>query len=97
MYNIAFTANALNDIAWFPKRERKIILDRIEGQLSQQPDIETRNRKRLRPNENAEWEQRIERYRVFYDVDPTSNVVEVKVIGYKEGNTLFIRGEEFKL
>src|SRR5258708_19051270 len=97
MYSIAFTPNALDDIAWFRKRERRIILVRIEGQLSQQPDIETRNRKRLRPNENVEWELRIERYRVFYDVDLASNVVEVKMIGYKEGNTLFIRGKEFNL
>ena len=97
MFNIAFTPSALDDIGWFRKREQKIIFDMIEEQLTYQPNVETRNRKKLRPNQIAEWELRIGKYRVFYDVDIEANAVEVKTIGYKEGNRLFVRGEEYKL
>jgi mRNA-degrading endonuclease RelE of RelBE toxin-antitoxin system len=69
----------------------------LEEQLTHQPTVETRNRKKLRPNQIAEWELRIGKYRVFYDVDTGANVVEVKMIGYKEGNRLLVRGEAYKL
>lgn len=62
-----------------------------------QPNAETRNRKILRPNQVAEWELRIGKYRVFYDVDTAMNTVEVKMVGYKEGNKLFVQGKEYEL
>jgi hypothetical protein len=34
---------------------------------------------------------------VFYDVDIARTTVEVKMVGYKEGNKLFVRGEEYEL
>ena len=52
---------------------------------------------RWRPNQIAEWELRIGKYRVFYDVDAEASAIEVKMISYKEGNRLFVRGEEYKL
>ena len=57
----------------------------------------TRNRKRLRPNDVAEWELRIGKYRVFYDVYEKARTVKVEGIGHKEGNRLFLHGEEYKL
>ena len=97
MFHIAFTLSALDDISWFRKRERTIIFDITEEQLTHQPNVETRNRKKLRPNQRAEWELRIGKYRVFYDVDIEASAIEVKMVGYKEGNKLLVRGEEYKL
>jgi mRNA-degrading endonuclease RelE of RelBE toxin-antitoxin system len=97
MFHIAFTPSALDDIGWFRKRERMIIFDMTEEQLTHQPNVKTRNRKKLRPNQIVEWELRIGKYRVFYDVDTKASAIEVKMIGYKEGNRLFVRGEEYKL
>jgi|SRR5882724_3330013 len=97
MFPIAFTPSALDDIQWYRKHEQKIIFDKIEEQLTYQPNVETRNRKQLRPNQVAEWELRIGKYRVFYDVDTDRNAVEVKMVGFKEGNKLFIRGKEYEL
>lgn len=97
MFEITFTPSALQDIEWFRKREQTIIFDQMEEQLTRQPQVETRNRKRLRPNQVVEWELRIERYRVFYDVDADANVVEVKMVGYKSGNKLVVRGKEYQL
>ncbi len=97
MFRIAFTPSALDDIQWFRKHEPKIIFDKTEGQLTYQPNVETRNRKKLRPNQVAEWELRSGKYRVFYDVDTDRNTVEVKMVGYKGGNQLLVRGKEYEL
>ncbi|NJR60652.1 MAG: hypothetical protein HC769_18585 [Cyanobacteria bacterium CRU_2_1] len=39
----------------------------------------------------------IDNIRVFYDVDTELSLVKIEAIGYKEGNTLFIHGEEYDL
>ena len=58
--------------------------------------VETRNRKRLRPNPIAPWELRVREMRVFYEVDEPG-VVTVLAIGMKRGNRLYIEGEEVEL
>ena len=97
MFDIGFTESALEDIAWFQTRDRRIVFDGIQRQLADEPVVETRNRKKLRPNRTAEWEVRIEAFRVFYDVDVDRQVVEVKVVGRKSGSKLLVRGKEFRL
>ena len=52
--------------------------------------------KTLRPNPVAERELRVHGdYRVLFDVDPDEQIVQVLVIGEKQGNQLFVRGQEF--
>ncbi len=102
MYAVTYTEDALEDSQSFRKSERQLILDEIDRQLVSEPTTETKNRKRLRPNQLVEWELRIRKYRVFYDVlisDETKTVRSVKsiAVGLKEHNQLFIRGEEFDL
>jgi mRNA-degrading endonuclease RelE of RelBE toxin-antitoxin system len=94
---VKFTPSALDDMTPFKKRERKVILDGIDQQLLYEPHVETRNRKRLRPNRTSEWEVRIGKYRVFYDVRQSDRIVEVKMIGEKRGNMVLVRGEEYAL
>ena len=84
-------------MAPFKKRERQAILDGIDEQLTDEPHVETRNRKRLRPNRTSEWEVRIGKCRVFYDVDQTDRIVQVRMIGEKRRNLLLVRGEEYTL
>jgi len=77
----------------------------IEDELQFDPDVETRNRKPLkRPvTFEAEWELRFgpdNRFRIFYDINIInieSHEVHIWAIGVKEGNRLFIGGEEVKL
>jgi len=97
MFDIRFTESALEDIAWFQTRDRRIVFDGIQQQLADEPVVETRNRKTLRPNRTAEWEVRIEAFRVFYDVDIGQQVVDVKVVGRKSGSKVLVRGKEFRL
>jgi mRNA-degrading endonuclease RelE of RelBE toxin-antitoxin system len=97
MFQIDFTPEALADLLFFRAYEQRQIIQAIETQLPYQPTQPTRNRKQLRPNALAEWELRIDNFRVFYDVDSELSLVKIEAIGYKEGNTLFIHGEEYEL
>ena len=65
MFEIKLTEEAIGDLQWFKKAERSYIVGELETMVSPEPTTETRNRKRLRPNELAEWEVRIGDFRVF--------------------------------
>lgn len=58
---------------------------------------ETRNRKLLRENPVADWELRVGRFRVFYEVDAGRRIVRILAVGVKEGSKLTIGGEEVTL
>ena len=72
-------------------------MDQIDACLKHEPERETRNNKVLRPNQLAERELRIDRFRVFFDIDEGKAVVKIEAIGYKRGNRLYVRGGEFRL
>ena len=97
MYNIEFTLEALKDLKSFRKFEQQNIITGIDVQLKYEPTVETRNRFRMRPNEVATWELRIEKYRVFYNVETTVQIVSIEVIGFKVGNQLFVRSQRRNL
>ncbi len=94
MYDIEFSDTAKQDLKWFKKYEQKIILDGIDANLKYEPDVETRNRKQMRPNPVAEWELRIGKFRVLYNVEETVKIVSIEAIGIKIGSDFVIRGEE---
>ena len=96
-YTIDYTASAEGDLAVFKSYEQRLIVDAIDQQLLYEPHQETRNRKLLDPNPLAIWELRIGRYRVFYDLDTTSQLVLVKAVGWKDHNTLYLRGKAYVL
>lgn len=79
-----------------PASERVDVVDAIEVQLSDEPEVETRNRKRLRQNPIAPWELRIKNVRVFYDIEEPETVT-ILAIGKKRGNRLYIEGQEIEL
>lgn len=97
MFQIEFTPEAIEDMRSFRKPERRRIVEEISSQLRHFPAQETRNKKKLRPNKAAEWELRVDPFRIFYDVEEEERFVKIEAVGYKRGSTLFIRGEEYKL
>jgi len=97
MYEIEFTQSALEDLLSFRKFDQKQIIECIETQLSYEPAVETRNRFRMRPNEVAEWELRIDRFRVFYNVEEQVRIVSIEVVGFKIGSQLYVRGKKRSL
>jgi hypothetical protein len=78
------------------------VAETIKEQLSHTPEVKTRNRKPLEEPTSfgATWELRFgpkNSFRVFYEVDHAEKAVAVLAIGVKEGNRLFIGGQEFEL
>jgi mRNA-degrading endonuclease RelE of RelBE toxin-antitoxin system len=97
MFQIEFTPEAVEDLRLLRRYDQQQIIAVVETQLAHQPDQETRNRKRLRPNQLAEWELRVGTFRIFYDIDEEAAMVKVEAVGYKQGSTLFVHGEEYQL
>jgi mRNA-degrading endonuclease RelE of RelBE toxin-antitoxin system len=97
MFGIELTPEAVEDLRLLRKFDQQQIIAAIETQLPEQAAQETRNRKRLRPNQLAEWELRVGAFRVFYDIDQDNALVKIEAIGYKQGNKLFVHGEEYEL
>lgn len=97
MFEIEFTENAFEDLAYLQKSYRGLILDEIEAHLSAEPMSRTKKRKPLRPNELSKWELRLGKYRVFYDIDEPARIVIIKAVGWKEHEKLLIQGREFEL
>ena len=97
MFTIDLSDDALEELRYFRKRDSTIIFDEIEQRLTYQPNVETRNRKPLRSHLLGEWELRVDKFRVFYDIDTEHETVLVKAVGVKIGNKLFMRGKEFPL
>ena len=94
MYKIEFTPEAFEDLRLFRKFEQKRIIEGIESQLKHEPKMATHNRKKLRPNDVAEYELRLGKYRAFYNVHDEVMIVSIEAIGFKIGHLLFIRGKE---
>jgi mRNA-degrading endonuclease RelE of RelBE toxin-antitoxin system len=83
-YRIELTEDAKVDLAYYMVFERKIIVSDIRKQLTDQPDLETKNRKSLREKPIGTWELRVGKYRVFYELDRAARVANIVSIGHKE-------------
>ena len=89
MYDIRFARGVEDDLYRTPIFYRNRILEGVESQLKNTPQIPTRNRKLLEnliPPWDAVppvWELRIGEYRVFYDVSEEDSVVYVRAIRRK--------------
>lgn len=97
MHEIVFSPAAVRQFKRLPAAARKLIKETIRERLSKQdPTEQTRHRFRLRRiSEHADYELRVDPWRVFYRV--LGKTVTVELIGQKKGNVLLIEGKEFKL
>lgn len=83
-YLIEFTPEAVEHLAQLTARQKSSVLDAIKVQLKHEPTVETRNRKRMRPNPLAPWELRVGSARVYYDaVTEPRALVTIRAIGVK--------------
>ena len=97
-YRIRFSPESQVHLSALTARDKGIIAHAIDSQLRHQPTVETRNRKRLRPNELAQWELRVGEFRVYFRVaDEPEPTVIIRAIGVKIRNQVFIAGEEYEL
>jgi mRNA-degrading endonuclease RelE of RelBE toxin-antitoxin system len=96
-YRIEYSPETEEHLRYLTKRQQVTVLDNVEKQLKYQPNIETRNRKPMRPNPVAPWELRIGKLRVYYDIDEEENIVNILAVGIKERNIITIGNEVIQL
>lgn len=104
-YDIRYMPIASEQLRALPTRDQRTVVDSVEVQLRHDPEVETRNRKRMRPNNLATWELRIGDLRVFYEIEPLPPAGEkpalltvvILAVGLKQGNRLWIGDEEVEL
>lgn len=98
-FTLCFAPEAIDHLAAIESKHHGLLRRTMREQLTHVPTEETRNRKPLdqpAPFE-ASWELRCgpnNRFRVFYDVDLASKVVNVLAVGVKDRSRLLIGGEE---
>jgi mRNA-degrading endonuclease RelE of RelBE toxin-antitoxin system len=97
-YSIEFTSVARDHFSAFTARQRALLRDGIVEQLTQEPRVETRRRRQLRPNALAGYRLRVRDLRVYYDViDVADPKVLIQAFGIKVRNRVFVAGEEIDL
>lgn len=101
-YTISYAPETYKHLGRIELKYHRLIATTIEKQLSHTPATRTRNRKPLEEpgSLSATWELRFgaqNSFRVFYDVDHQGKIVSVLAIGVKEGNRLFVGGQELEL
>jgi mRNA-degrading endonuclease RelE of RelBE toxin-antitoxin system len=94
---VVFSPAAVRHFQRLPAAARSLLKEVIRERLAEQDRTEeTRNRFRLRRlSEYADYELRVDSWRVFYRVQ--EKTVTGELIGLKKGNVLLIAGKEFKI
>lgn len=97
-YTIEYSPETLVHLRGLTARQRATVLGTVEIQLAQEPTVETRNRKPMRPNPLAPWELRIGALRVYYDVEESPDRrVLIRAVGLEERNRVRIGRKEFEI
>ena len=97
-YRIDYTSDAVEHLEFLTARQRSIVFDSVDEQLTNEATVATRNLKRMRPNPLASWELRLGNLRVYYDVEEAPEpLVRIAAVGVKRGNQVYIGGELYSL
>ena len=96
-YVIEYSPPSRAHLAALSAGQRASVLDEVDVQLLHQPTVVTRNRKPLQPNPLARFELRIAELRVYYEVNEERRRVEIRAVGIKDRDRVFIGGEEIDL
>ena len=88
-YEVEITDLAVGELKDIRVFDRRRVADAIGSQLTHQPTVATRNRKRLEAaapgfeHVPPIWELRVGDYRVFYDADESNRIVYVRSVHHK--------------
>ncbi len=90
-FRIVYAPATIAHLRFLTTRQQSIVLDGVARYLSVNPTVETRKRKRMRPNPLAPWELRLGNLRVYFDIrSEPEPVVEILAIGVKDRNRVRI-------
>src|ERR1051326_4650745 len=99
MFKLKYDEEAIDDLKYIEKKYYSLIRKTIEKQLTEEPLVETKNRKPLSHSSLGDaWELRFGRnniFRVIYKVYEENKEVLIVMIGIKEGNIFKVKGEEY--
>lgn len=101
-FKLIYAPQVKEHLKMIERKYHALIRDTIENQLKFEPHVETRNRKPLErlTGIEADWELRFgphNRFRAFYAINIDQREVYIVAVGVKQGNRLFIGGEEMEL
>jgi hypothetical protein len=101
-FKLIYAPQVKDHLKIIERKYHALIRNTIENQLRFEPDVETRNRKPVEPptTVEADWELRFgpnNRFRAFYTINMGQREVSIVAMGLKQGNKLFIGGEEVEL
>ena len=95
-WTIELKESVIDDLRWFGNRDGRQLLKEAIRRLAEDPLLETRQMKTLRPNPVAARELRLfGKYRVLFNVDKPAQVVTIILVGERRGQALIVQGEEF--
>ena len=96
-WTVELKESVIEDLRWFGKRDGKHLLKEAIQRLEQDPLLESRQMKTLRPNPVAGRELRLfGKYRVLFHLDSEARVATLVLVGEKRGDTLIVQREEFR-
>lgn len=96
-YRIEYAPQTKRHFRALTARQRATVVDTIDQQLRDQPTVETKNRKALRPNPLAAWELRVGELRVYYRVQEAESLVYILAVGVKQRHRVSIGNEVVEL
>lgn len=101
-FKLIYAAQVKQHLQTIERKYHSLIRASIENQLRFEPDVETRNRKPVEQPVaiEADWELRFgpnNRFRAFYTINIGQREVYIVAISVKQGNKLFMGGEEVEL
>lgn len=88
-FTVELTVSAREELRAMRPFDRQAVLERIRQVLTSQPDVETKNCKKL-PGLKVPWDQvgdtrelKVDEFRVFFEIETATNNVVVKAIRHK--------------
>jgi mRNA-degrading endonuclease RelE of RelBE toxin-antitoxin system len=95
-WRVELKESVIDDLRWFGKRDGKQLLKEALQRLEQDPLVESRYMKSLRPNPLAGHELKLfGKYRVLFNVDEPARLVTIVLVGEKRGQALIVQVREF--
>ena len=101
-FDLVYDDNTISHVRAIDRKHHRMITRTLVQQLCHEPDVQTRNRKPLTGPVpwGATWELRFgpgNSFRAFYDINESGHIVDILAVGVKEGNRLWVGGEEIAI
>ena len=92
-YGIEFVRDATDELRGLRKTDQVKVLDQIDRHLTYEPARQSKSRiKRLRAKTFPPYRLRVDKFRIYYDIDEPNLVVMVYGVVRKDQSEAWLRG-----